>query len=64
VPEHQQLSSHCPVTAEHQRSDTEDLARQQGDDLESHSASQTITVTGRLTTGQVSSSVEYSSSTG
>src|SRR6266568_5709363 len=36
VPEHQQLSSLCPVTAEHQPSRTEDPARQQVDDLEQH----------------------------
>jgi hypothetical protein len=40
VPEHQQLSSLCPVVAEHQRSRTEDPARQQVDDLEQHPASQ------------------------
>jgi hypothetical protein len=35
VPKHQQLSSLCPVTAEHQRSHTEDPAREQVDDLRS-----------------------------
>jgi hypothetical protein len=40
VPEHQQLSSLCPVAAEHQRSRTQDPARQQVDDLEQHPASQ------------------------
>ena len=40
VPEHQQLSSLCPVTAKQQRGQTEDPARQQVDDLEQHPASQ------------------------
>jgi hypothetical protein len=40
VPEHQQFGSLRPVTAEHQDSHAEYLARQQVEDLEQHPASQ------------------------
>jgi hypothetical protein len=39
MPQHQQLSILCPVTAEHQDGQAEDPAREQVDDLEQHPAS-------------------------
>ena len=62
VPEHQQLSSLCPVAAEHQDSYAEDPARQQVDDLEQHPASQPSRRLACWRSGR-SALVEYSSGT-